>query len=113
MPIAGAESVRVADGPRVRATDGYVCGWSVADAWAWCRHAQNGAKGAHRGVRRHGARLGGARGGVRWGRGLGGAVRATVPWCVCFLDSVCFWTVFAQQRCLLSNRLHSNRLLQR
>jgi hypothetical protein len=87
--------------PRVYASrTGLVCGqrtgvcadvWSVADAWAWCRHAQNGAKGAHRGVRRHGARLGGACGGFRWGRGLG---ELCVRLC---LGAFAVWTVFAQQ----------------
>ena len=56
--------------PRVYASrTGLVCGQrtgvcadgaSPTRGHTWCGQAQNGAKGAHRGVRRHGARLGGA-----------------------------------------------------
>lgn len=93
MSIAGAESVRIADGPRVRATDGCVCGWSVADAWAhmvWTgpERSQGSTQGSAEAWGEAGR---GLCGGFRWGRGLG---ELCVRLC---LGAFAFWTVFAQQ----------------
>ena len=105
MPIAGAESVRIADGPRVRATDGCVCGWSVADAWA--HMVWTGPERSQGSTQGSAEAWGEAGRGLRW-RLMGSRARGSCA-CDCalvrllfgqclLLDSVCSAKVSTQQQ---------------